>query len=129
MTEELKEYITFTIIAKDGSEVELAVVDEFEFEHKNYVVGAVIEGDVINEDGQGIVQIEIAKHRNGKVGTVKLRWISEWLKFVDRDYNYKPASKVEEDGDITEVQHQNNDINDIFEPEAPPEDTGGFYAE
>ncbi len=51
MTEELKEYITFTIIAKDGSEVELAVVDEFEFEHKNYVVGAVIEGDVINEDG------------------------------------------------------------------------------
>lgn len=61
MTEELKEYLTFTITARDGSEVELAVVDEFEFEHKNYVVGAVIEGDAINEDGLYIYRARLTE--------------------------------------------------------------------
>lgn len=51
MSDEMKEYVTFTVTAQDGSEVELAVVDEFEFENKAYVVGALIEGDTINEDG------------------------------------------------------------------------------
>ena len=49
--EDFKEYATFTVTNKDGEEVELAVVDEFDFEHKHYVVGALIEGDTINEDG------------------------------------------------------------------------------
>ena len=48
---DLQEYITFTVTTKDGTEVEMAVVDEFEFEKKHYVVGAVIENDTIKEDG------------------------------------------------------------------------------
>ena len=48
---ELQEYATFTITTKDGAEIEMAVVDEFEFEKKHYVVGAVIEDDVVKEDG------------------------------------------------------------------------------
>lgn len=51
MEENLKEYVTFHVTAKDGSDIEMAVVDEFDFENKHYVAGAVIEGDTINEDG------------------------------------------------------------------------------
>lgn len=51
MTEEFQEYVTFTTTNKDGEEIEMAVIDEFEFQHRNYVVGAVIEDDTINEDG------------------------------------------------------------------------------
>lgn len=47
---EFQEYVTFTVTAKDGKEVEMAVVDEFEFEHKNYVVASIVEDDTINED-------------------------------------------------------------------------------
>jgi len=45
------EYITFHVTSKDGADIELAVVDEFDFENKHYVVGAVVEDDTINEDG------------------------------------------------------------------------------
>lgn len=51
MADEFEEYVIFTVTNKEGNEVELALVDEFEFEKKNYVVGALIEGDTINEDG------------------------------------------------------------------------------
>lgn len=47
-----KEYVTFMIKTSDGNEVELAVVDEFEFEKKNYVAAAKVEGDTI--DGNGV---------------------------------------------------------------------------
>lgn len=46
-----EEYVTFTTTDKDGNEIEMAVVDEFEYEDVNYVVGALIEGDTVNEDG------------------------------------------------------------------------------
>lgn len=48
--EEYSEYVTFKTTAKDGSEIELAVVDEFEFEKKTYVVGALVQDDTIDED-------------------------------------------------------------------------------
>ena len=58
-TPESEEYITFTTKAKDGSEVEMAVVDEFEFEHKNYVAGAKIDGDTISQDGVYIYRVKV----------------------------------------------------------------------
>lgn len=61
MEEEFEEYNTFTIKDKDGNDVEMAVVDEFEFENKNYVVGAVIEGDTINEDGVYIFKVKVTE--------------------------------------------------------------------
>ena len=61
MTDEMREYTTFTVTTKDGSEVEMAVIEEFEFEHKNYVVGALIEGDTINEDGYYIYRTKESK--------------------------------------------------------------------
>ena len=56
MEKEFNEYVTFNVTAKDGSEVEMAVVDEFDFEDKHYVVGAVIKDDIILEDGQYIYE-------------------------------------------------------------------------
>lgn len=50
MADEYGEYLTFTSTTKDGKEIELAVVDEFEFEKKTYVVGALVTDDTINED-------------------------------------------------------------------------------
>ena len=49
-----EEYITFHVTTKDGTTVEMAVVDEFEFEHKHYVVGALIKDDMIVEEGRYI---------------------------------------------------------------------------
>lgn len=51
---EFQEYVTFTVTSKEGAEIEMAVMDEFEFEKKNYVVGAVIEEDHIKEEGMYI---------------------------------------------------------------------------
>ena len=51
MENEYKEYVTFHVTAKDGSDVELAVVEEFDFEHRHYVAGALIQDDQIMEDG------------------------------------------------------------------------------
>ena len=51
MEKEFNEYITFHVTSKDGADVEMAVVDEFDFENLHYVVGALVEGDTINEDG------------------------------------------------------------------------------
>ena len=48
------EYVTFHVTAKDGSDVEMAVVDEFDFERKHYVVGAVVKDDVIDDEGRYI---------------------------------------------------------------------------
>lgn len=53
-TEEYSEYVTFHTTSKDGSDLEMAVVDEFDFEGRHYVVGALIEGDSIAEEGRYI---------------------------------------------------------------------------
>ena len=58
MQEEFKEYATFITTNREGNEIEMAVVDEFEFEHKNYVVGALIEDNTINEEGLFIFRIK-----------------------------------------------------------------------
>lgn len=54
MEQEYREYVTFQVTARDGRQVEMAVVDEFDFENKHYVVACVVEEDAIKEDGQYI---------------------------------------------------------------------------
>ena len=51
-----EEYVTFHITARDGYDVEMAVVDEFDFEKKHYVVGAVVRDDVIDDEGRYIYE-------------------------------------------------------------------------
>ena len=47
MAAEYNEYITFEVTTKTGDTVEMGVVDEFDFENKHYVVGALIKEDEI----------------------------------------------------------------------------------
>ena len=54
MEKEYNEYITFKVTTKDGTDVEMAVMDEFDFEDRHYVVGAVIKDDTILDDGRYI---------------------------------------------------------------------------
>lgn len=56
MENSYEEYVTFHVTAKDGSDVEMAVVDEFDFEKKHYVVGAVVKDDVIDDEGRYIYE-------------------------------------------------------------------------
>lgn len=59
--EGFKEYATFTITTSAGEEVEMAVVDEFEYEHKNYVAAARIIDDGIDEEGLFIYRVKVGE--------------------------------------------------------------------
>ena len=79
MENEMQEYATFTTTTKEGKEVEMAVVDEFEYERKHYVVGAIIEDETINEDGMYIYRSVI----NGEDFTVeKIDSEAEYMKIA-----------------------------------------------
>jgi len=45
--------------------------------------------DKVPEDiGNDNAEIIVAKHRNGATGTVNLRFVKEFARFVDKDQNY-----------------------------------------
>ena len=81
MEKEFDEYITFTVTAKDGSEVEMAVMDEFDFEGKHYVVGAVIKDDTIQVDGRYIYESVV----KGEEFTVEK---------IKREFDYKRIAQA-----------------------------------
>ena len=81
MEKDFNEYITFHVTSKDGADVELAVVDEFDFENKHYVVGAVVEDDTSNEDGLYIYR-SIIEGDNFKVEKIA------------REFDYKRIAKA-----------------------------------
>ena len=76
-----QEYVTFEITTKDGTKVEMAVVDEFDFEKEHYVVGAIIEGDTINDDGRYIYRSIM----NGDDFTVEK---------IKREFDYKRIAEM-----------------------------------
>ena len=75
------EYVTFEVTTKDGTKVEMAVVDVFDFEKEHYVVGAVIEGDTINEDGRYIYRSVM----NGEDFTVEK---------IKREFDYRRIAEA-----------------------------------
>lgn len=81
MENEFNEYLTFHITAKDGSDVEMAVVDEFDFENKHYVVGAVVKDDTIMDDGRYIYESIV----NGDDFTVEK---------IKREFDYNRMAKA-----------------------------------
>ena len=86
--------------------------------------------DVVNEDEPGICTLSIAKHRNGEIKDVKLRWIGEYPTFVDKDKRFnKPQEtdkiKVVDDnafGDIPPETNQDMDLDEIKEIFKPDEE-------
>ena len=81
MENEFNEYLTFHVTAKDGSDVEMAVVDEFDFENKHYVVGAVVKDDTIMDDGRYIYESIV----NGDDFTVEK---------IKREFDYNRIAKA-----------------------------------
>ena len=79
MAEEFMEYVTFTTTDKEGKELEMAVVDEFEYEHKNYIVASLIENDTINEDGMFIF---LGKVIDGELTVEKIAEAKEYEKIA-----------------------------------------------
>lgn len=51
------EFVTFETTTRDGETVEMAVVDEFEFEKKNYAACAKVVNDEIDMDGLYLFKI------------------------------------------------------------------------
>ena len=45
----MDQYVVFTIETQAGETVEMAVLEEFEFEGKEYVAAGLIDGDTIQE--------------------------------------------------------------------------------
>ncbi|MDO4490958.1 MAG: DUF1292 domain-containing protein [Lachnospiraceae bacterium] len=80
MTTEMQEYVTFHITAKDGSDVELAVVDEFDYKKKHYVVACVVKDDTVDESGQYIYQAVIS---GDDFKAVKITNAIEYQKIAD----------------------------------------------
>jgi hypothetical protein len=56
-----KEYITFVVNTKDGDEVEMAVIDQFEFENKGYVAAALVDGDTVSDEGCFIYRVKVGE--------------------------------------------------------------------
>ena len=53
--EEMDEFDTVTLEMEDGSEVEFAILDEFEMETEKFVLLGEIKGDNINTDPDGML--------------------------------------------------------------------------
>ncbi len=81
MENNFEEYITFHVTASDGSDVEMAVMDEFDFENDHYVVGAVIKDDTIDDEGRYIYKSVI----NGDTFTVEK---------IKREFDYKRIAEA-----------------------------------
>ena len=58
---EFKEYITFVVSTKDGQEVEMAVIDQFEFENKGYVAAALLDVDTVSDEGCFIYRVKVGE--------------------------------------------------------------------
>ncbi len=86
--------------------------------------------DVVNEDEPGICTLSIAKHRNGEIKDVKLRWIGEYTTFVDKDKRFfkqqdSEKIRVVDDnafGDIPPENSQEMNLDEIKEIFSPDEE-------
>lgn len=60
--------------------------------------------DIVNEDGPGVCELMIAKHRNGSLENIKLRWIGEYTTFKDIDYYEKAKTDKQQQAQVLEVE-------------------------
>ena len=81
MEHNFEEFVTFHVTASDGSDVEMAVMDEFDFENEHYVVGAVVKDDTIDEEGRYIYKSVI----KGDTFTVEK---------IKREFDYKRIAEA-----------------------------------
>ena len=58
--------------------------------------------DIPAQDDPGKVELILAKHRNGQIGSVNLRWVGEYTTFVNYSDKVKIEDKPERKDDISE---------------------------
>lgn len=54
-------YLTFTVDTRSGEKAEMAIVDEFDYDGKHYIVAQRVIGDEISGDGQYIYRAKMLK--------------------------------------------------------------------
>lgn len=73
--------------------------------------------DIPSGDEPGVVELILAKHRNGQTGTVKLRWIGQYTTFVNLDEKVKVEEKAKEPDVTEEVALSEVENVDFFDDE------------
>lgn len=58
-----------------------------------FIYKADMYNDIVSEDEPGIAEVILAKHRNGALGTVKLRWDGATTSFTNTK-NHKPKPQI-----------------------------------
>ena len=72
--------------------------------------------DTPTEDEPGVVELILAKHRNGATGSIKLRWIGQYTTFVGLEEKVKfesqkkAAPMPEEEVALTELEEDFDDL-------------------
>ncbi|SFA94282.1 Protein of unknown function [Acetitomaculum ruminis DSM 5522] len=75
-------YVTFKTTTKDGKEVEMAVVDEFDYEKEHYVVASLINEDDTIDDENRYIYKSIVKGDEFSVEKIK------------REFDYKKIAQA-----------------------------------
>ena len=83
-----------------------------------FIYKADMYNDVVNEDEPGVCELIVAKHRNGSQGTVKLRWVGEYVSFIN--YNQRPTRKFESETNVSTPTFDPNELEKMYSP--PPEE-------
>ena len=86
--EDFEEYTVFKTRSSNGSEIEMAVIEEFEFENKTYVAAALVEGDTIKSDGLYIYRSKI---ENGEFKAEKIHSQVDYQRICDAYMEYSQA--------------------------------------
>lgn len=75
--------------------------------------------DVISKDEPGVCELIVAKHRNGAIDTIKLRWIGQTTTFKD----YNPGEKMDsQKRDAVPPSETSSEFEGGFEKEEIPTD-------
>ena len=106
MEEIFEEYVTFHVTASDGSDVEMAVVDEFDFEDKHYVVGAVVTDDTIDDEGRYIYESIM----DGDDFTVKKIAKDFGIEESKGEIDYTKKRPLGYEPDANEMEYVTNDV-------------------
>ena len=94
--EEYGDYTVFETKTKNGEEIEMAVIDEFDFEGRHYVAAARVEGDTINEDG---LYVYLADTKGDDFKAEKIESEEEYQRICEAYLDYA-QEKEKEDGNV-----------------------------
>lgn len=68
--DEMREFDTFVTTSSDGTEIEMAILEEFSVDDDVYVAAAMIQGDEIDESGVYLFEL---KEKGDDIEVVKIK--------------------------------------------------------